>query len=183
MKWDAPDLDQDVAAEVGGSGNPTTNWALGQDEQGIPDAAPYGFHLVQIDVLRGYLKASLGDTPLTKRVPPAQAADYHERVIDDFVFLCFFCGNDFLPHLPSFDIREGALDVIFELYRRRQNTQQLGDALLTNAGTIIPSKTAAFLAALAEIEAPIFERRAKRRQRERLPKSCLLYTSPSPRDS
>ena len=59
MKWDAPDLDQDVAAEVGGSGNPTTNWALGQDEQGIPDAAPYGFHLVQIDVLRGYLKASL----------------------------------------------------------------------------------------------------------------------------
>ena len=120
------------------------NWALGQDEQGIPDAAPYGFHLVQIDVLRGYLKASLGDTPLTKRVPPAQAADYHERVIDDFVFLCFFCGNDFLPHLPSFDIREGALDVIFELYRRRQNTQQLGDALLTNAGTIIPSKTARF---------------------------------------
>ena len=173
MKWDAPDLDQDVAAEVGGSGNPSMNWALGQDEQGIPDAAPYGFHLVQIDVLRGYLKASLGDTPLTKRVPPAQAADYHERVIDDFVFLCFFCGNDFLPHLPSFDIREGALDVIFELYRRRQNTQQLGDALLTNAGTIIPSKTAAFLAALAEIEAPIFERRAKRRQRERLPKSQI----------
>ena len=67
MKWDAPDLDQDVAAEVGGSGNPTTNWALGQDEQGIPDAAPYGFHLVQIDVLRGYLKASVGSTPLTKR--------------------------------------------------------------------------------------------------------------------
>lgn len=36
--------------------------------------------------------------------------------INDFIFICFFLGNDFLPHIPSIDINNYGLDNIINSY-------------------------------------------------------------------
>ncbi|CEP03179.1 hypothetical protein PBRA_002939 [Plasmodiophora brassicae] len=40
-----------------------------------------------------------------------------QRVIDDWIFLAFFVGNDFVPHLPSMDIHHGCLDRLVQVYK------------------------------------------------------------------
>jgi 5'-3' exonuclease len=70
------------------------------------------FQLLHISVLREYLQIEL-----CQDFYKARMAVNLERVIDDFVFMTFLVGNDFLPHLPSLDISEGAFDRLFQIYK------------------------------------------------------------------
>ena len=68
------------------------------------------FSLLKVGILREYLELEFKDL--------INLGYNFERIIDDFVFLCFLVGNDFLPNLPSLKIREGAIDALIYLYKK-----------------------------------------------------------------
>lgn len=71
------------------------------------------FFLLHLSILREYLELEF-DTL-------SQSLDFtydFERIIDDFILLTFFVGNDFLPNLPYLHINEGALAYMFDIYKR-----------------------------------------------------------------
>ena len=41
-----------------------------------------------------------------------------EHVIDDFILLAVFVGNDFLPNLPDLHIHENGLEKLFDVYKK-----------------------------------------------------------------
>jgi 5'-3' exonuclease len=42
---------------------------------------------------------------------------HNASIVYDYIFICYFLGNDFLPSLPFLKIKEGALDILIECYR------------------------------------------------------------------
>ena len=39
-----------------------------------------------------------------------------KRYINDFIFICYLLGNDFLPHLPGLSIKQDGMNIIIESY-------------------------------------------------------------------
>lgn len=38
------------------------------------------------------------------------------KILDDYIFMCFLLGNDFLPHLPSLHIKTGGIEYLMDIY-------------------------------------------------------------------
>ena len=41
----------------------------------------------------------------------------NKNKVYDYIFICFFLGNDFLPHFPALNIRTGGVDKMLKAYR------------------------------------------------------------------
>ncbi|KAK6618305.1 5'-3' exoribonuclease 2 [Polyplax serrata] len=120
---------------------------------GLVDVKTFGeeipFIFVRLSVLREYLEKEL--------MMPGLPFKYDfERVIDDWVFMCFFVGNDFLPHLPSLEIREGAIDRLVNLYK---DCVYKTGGFVTDSGDVNLNRVQLILNELGKVEDEIFKNR------------------------
>uniref|UniRef100_A0A7N6F725 5'-3' exoribonuclease n=1 Tax=Anabas testudineus TaxID=64144 RepID=A0A7N6F725_ANATE len=107
------------------------------------------FIFIRLSVLREYLAREL--TMASLPFP----FDF-ERSIDDWVFMCFFVGNDFLPHLPSLEIREGAIDRLVNIYK---DVVHKTGGYLTQNGYVNLERVEMIMQAVGVAEDNIFKKR------------------------
>jgi len=84
-----------------------------------------------------------------------------EWVINDFVFLCFMVGNDFLPNIPSLEIIEGGIEVILQVYNSVAKVH--GHITRNTKGNIVICKTSLlkFFEIIAESEKELLQQKIK----------------------
>ncbi|KAI0573021.1 XRN1 5-3 exonuclease, partial [Pyrenophora tritici-repentis] len=149
-----------VCTRCGRKGHIRTNCEFPEDEKKLTEEEaaeewatsehqlkPYIW--LHTNVLREYLAVEM-DTP--KRTFKYDL----ERSLDDWVFMCFFVGNDFLPHLPSLEIRDQGIDLLISIWRDLAAEM---DDYVTKDGYPDMRRVQQIMSALASREAGIFKKR------------------------
>ncbi|KAK6219940.1 xrn 5 -3 exonuclease [Colletotrichum tabaci] len=109
------------------------------------------FYLLHLCIVREYLELEFQELQQPGRLSfPFDL----ERVIDDFILMAFFVGNDFLPNLPRLHINEGALAAMFRIYK---SVLPQGDGYINEGGVINLPRLQRLLNELAKDETNQFE--------------------------
>lgn len=110
------------------------------------DKKPFIF--LDVTILREYLEVALN-------VPNQPFPFDLEMAIDDWIFLIFFVGNDFLPHLPSLDIRKGGIETLLNIWKKEILRM---DGYVTSHGHLNLARVQMILEGLGQQEAEIFKK-------------------------
>ena len=109
------------------------------------------FYLMHLCIVREYLELEFQELkdPSVLEFPFDM-----ERVIDDFILMAFFVGNDFLPNLPNLHINEGALALMFKVYK---SVLPKAGGYINERGIINMTRLALLLDELSRVEYRFFE--------------------------
>ena len=87
--------------------------------------------------------------------------DEEKTRVYDYIFLCFFLGNDFMPHFPALNIRTGGVDKIINAYKATIGVNEY----LTDGKTIYWKNVRKLVGFLAQQEDEFFKEEMKLRDR------------------
>ena len=109
------------------------------------------FYLLHLCMVREYLELEFQDLQYDHALPfPFDM----ERVIDDFILMAFFVGNDFLPNLPNLHINESALARMFKIYK--EALPKMG-GYVNDHGRINLGRLGTLIESLSDVEFSFFE--------------------------
>ena len=89
---------------------------FGKNKNNITDGIEESLNYVSIDKFREYLNYKIRNMIERNMYEQNNSISKTKDFTDDFIFICYFLGNDFLPHLPSIDIKTGGLDFVMGCY-------------------------------------------------------------------
>lgn len=122
-----------------------------QNQKKSKELEHQNFYLMHLCIVREYLELEFQEL----KEPSILAFPFDmERVIDDFILMAFFVGNDFLPNLPNLHINEGALALMFKVYK---SVLPKAHGYINESGIINLDRLALLLEELSDVEYRFFE--------------------------
>jgi 5'-3' exonuclease len=88
----------------------------------------------------------------------------HSRVLD-YIFMCFFLGNDFMPHFPAMNIRTQGIRVLMDTYKQLLKNNAKYTYLVSSENGIHWNTVLAFIKELADKERGLFTEEYRQRHK------------------
>ncbi|KAI9670833.1 MAG: hypothetical protein M1829_004722 [Trizodia sp. TS-e1964] len=122
-----------------------------QNQKKSKELEHQNFYLMHLCIVREYLELEFQEL----KEPGVLDFPFDlEHIIDDFILMAFFVGNDFLPNLPNLHINEGALALMFKVYK---TVLPKAGGFINDGGVINLPRLSMLLDELANVEYRFFE--------------------------